>query len=178
MRLMSKGVREVIDYETIYRQYFSTVYRYMVSICHNNSLSEELTQATFFAALKRIDSFRADCTVQTWLIGIARNQYFDYYRKQKRFSHKQLLSTDKESHELDLSPEEIFFRSENINRFHYFLHLLAEPYKEVFTLRIFSQMNFAAIGALFSKSEGWACVTYYRAKQKLQSQIREDNHNE
>ena len=51
---------------------------------------------------------------------------------------------------------------------HKVLHTLPEPYKEVFTLRVFGQLSFADIGEVFGKTQNWACVTYHRAKQKIQ----------
>ena len=47
------------------------------------------------------------------------------------------------------------------------LHDLPEPYKEVFSLRTFGELPFAQIGELFGKTESWARVTYFRARQKL-----------
>ncbi len=159
------------DYETVYRRYFATVYRYLLSLCRNAPQAEELTQATFFAALQKIDSFREDCAVETWLIGIARNRYFDACRRQKRQAD---APPAQEARAHGPSPEELFFQSENITRFHQLLHALPEPYKEVFTLRVFGELPYAAIARLFAKTESWARVTYYRAKQTLLSQLREE----
>ena len=50
---------------------------------------------------------------------------------------------------------------------HRFLHAMEEPYKEVFSLRTFGELSFEKIGQLFGKSDGWARVTYYRAKRKI-----------
>ena len=44
---------------------------------------------------------------------------------------------------------------------------MAEPYKEVFTLRVFGELPFEKIGRLFGKSAGWARVTFYRAKLQI-----------
>lgn len=52
-------------------------------------------------------------------------------------------------------------------RLHRLLHDLPEPYKEVFSLRTFGELPFAQIGELFGKTESWARVTYFRARQKL-----------
>jgi len=161
------------DYEAIYRRYFQTVYRYVLSLCRDAALAEEITQATFFAALQKIDSFREECAVESWLIGIARNRYFDHCRRQ---THR--AAAPPEAAPDDETPEALFFRSESIGRFHRLLHQLPEPYKEVFTLRVFGELRYAEIAALFSKTESWARVTYYRAKQKLQSQLREEPDHE
>ena len=50
---------------------------------------------------------------------------------------------------------------------HRILHTLPEPYKEVFGLRVFGELPFRAIGQVFGKTEGWARVTYYRAKSRI-----------
>lgn len=58
---------------------------------------------------------------------------------------------------------------------HRHLHILKEPYKEVFVLRVFAELSFADISEIFGKSESWARVTFYRAKNKLRERIDEDN---
>ena len=53
------------------------------------------------------------------------------------------------------------------------LHALEEPYREVFELRVFGELNFRDIGMIFSKTENWARVTYHRARLKLQERMDE-----
>lgn len=65
-------------------------------------------------------------------------------------------------------PEEALLCRETVMDLHHRLHSLPEPYREVFSLRTLGELSFAQIGELFGKSEGWARVTYYRAKLKLQ----------
>lgn len=50
---------------------------------------------------------------------------------------------------------------------HQKLHDIKEPYKEVFTLRVFGELSFKQIGMLFGKSEHWACVSFHRAKDMI-----------
>lgn len=50
---------------------------------------------------------------------------------------------------------------------HQFLHSMKEPYKEVFSLRVFGELSFEKIGLLFGKSPGWARVTYHRARKQI-----------
>lgn len=44
---------------------------------------------------------------------------------------------------------------------------MVEPYKEVFSLRVFGELPFEKIGRLFEKSSGWARVTYHRARKQI-----------
>ena len=57
---------------------------------------------------------------------------------------------------------------------HKALHLLGEPYKEVFSLRVFSELSFSEIGAIFGKPDGWARVTFYRAKKQLKEGVQDE----
>ena len=95
-----------------------------------------------------------------WLCQIARNQYLALCRERKRRG------------ELDREPgddgiESGFADRDAAKRLHRLLHHLPEPYKEVFSLRTFGELPFAQIGELFGKTESWARVTYFRARQKL-----------
>ena len=57
---------------------------------------------------------------------------------------------------------------------HRLVHRLPEPMREVFTLRTFGDLSHQQIGSLFGKSDSWARVTYYRARQMLQQMAKED----
>lgn len=63
--------------------------------------------------------------------------------------------------------EEGFTDRDAARTLHRLLHQLPEPYKEVFSLRTFGELPFSQIGELFGKTESWARVTYFRARQKL-----------
>ena len=74
-----------MDLEKIYNDYFSVVYKYILSISKDSLTAEEITQETFFKALKKIDGFRGDCSLRVWLCQIAKNTYYDYLKQQSKF---------------------------------------------------------------------------------------------
>ena len=47
-----KGGRNVTEFENIYNQYFRDVYSFVLSLSRNDKVAEEITQETFFKALK------------------------------------------------------------------------------------------------------------------------------
>ena len=55
------------------------------------------------------------------------------------------------------------------------LHRLKEPYREILTLRLFSELGYREIGELFEKSEEWARVMCFRAKRMVVDKMREEN---
>ena len=161
-----------MNIEELYRTYFDIVYRYIRSISQDGSLAEEVTQETFFKALKKADQFRGDCDVRVWLCQIAKNTLYDHLKKQK----KQLLGDERleeaESADGELLEEKLAQRSQAME-IHKVLHSLSEPYKEVFSLRTFGELTFREIGMLFGKSENWARVTYYHARVKIREELEQ-----
>ena len=67
--------------EEIYQEYAKTVYRFLLSRTRNADLSEELTQETFFQAIRTVNRYDETCKVSTWLLGIAKNVLLNYRRK-------------------------------------------------------------------------------------------------
>ena len=148
------------DFEEIYRRHFADVYRYALALSRDEATAEEVTQETFFRALETIDSFRGECQLRVWLCQIARNQYLSLCRENRRRGEPGREPGDD-------GIEAGFADHDAAARLHRLLHGLPEPYKEVFSLRTFGELPFAQIGELFGKTESWARVTYFRARQKL-----------
>ena len=155
------------DFDGIYKENFTDVYKFVLGLCRDPVLAEELTQETFFKALRKIDSFKGESRFYTWLCGIARNVYIDHTRRREQASDPLLGQISDDS---DL--EEKLADREAAYAIHRVLHKLQEPYKEVFWLRTFGELSFVRIGELFEKSESWARVTYYRAKVKIKEEIK------
>jgi len=157
----------VTDFNEIYSQYFKDVHKYVLSLSKNEAVAEEITQETFFKALKSIDKFNGTCKVYVWLCQIAKNTYFSYREKMKKYSY----DSDIEECVDDVNLDNRLFIAESAFEIHKALHNLDEPYKEVFTLRLFGELQFAQIAELFNKTESWARVTYHRAKIKLKEML-------
>jgi RNA polymerase sigma-70 factor (ECF subfamily) len=155
------------SFEEIYREYANDVYRFALSLCLDESLAEEITQETFCKALQEIPRFRGQCSLKTWLFQIARNSYLTHCRKQAKQVGLDSRPEPDDGTDLEaqLADHEAAFA------LHRLLHDLPEPYKEVFSLRLFGELSFSQIAELFGKSESWARVTFYRAKQKLKEAL-------
>ena len=157
------------EFADIYETYFADVELYLRAICRDEALAEELTEQVFFRALKGLPTFRGDCDIRTWLCAMARNAFVSHQRKEKPSqSIEELQIPDSRK-----TVEEWIVDQEQAMAIHRILHDLPEPYKEVFSLRIFGQLSFGDIGSLFGRTANWACVTYHRARQKIQSEMEE-----
>ena len=133
-----------------------------MKLCGDATLAEELTQETFFRAYMNLSSLRKEEKVAVWLCQIAKNTYFAWFNQQKKHLAAQALPVDSTP---DIA--ELFEERELAGRAFSVLHALEEPYKEVFMLSIFGGLSLKDISAMFGKSESWARVTFYRAKQKI-----------
>ena len=157
------------EFETIYRRYFTDVELYLRAITKEESLAEELTEQVFFQALKALPTFRGDCDNRTWLCAMARNAYLSHLRKTRPTEDiTQIQIPDPRQ-----AVEEQVADKQQAMSIHRLLHQMPEPYKEVFSLRVFGQLSFEDIGGLFGRTANWACVTYHRAKQKIRDKMEE-----
>ena len=155
------------EFETIYRTYFGEVELYLRALCKDELLAEELTEQVFFQAMKALPKFRGDCDIRTWLCAMGKNCYLTHLRRAKPSQPIEELQIPDPKQAVE---EQILDRDQAM-AIHRILHDLPEPYKEVFSLRIFGQLSFDNIGSLFGRTANWACVTYHRARQKIKDQM-------
>ena len=157
------------DFEQVYKTYYPQVYLYLLKLCKDELLAEEITQDTFFKVLKKIDSYRGDCKFSVWLCQIAKNQFYSYLKKNRRltdFPLENLSEEGEESLEVQIANKEMALK------IHEVLHEIEEPYREVFWMRTFGELSFGEIARVHKKSESWARVTYHRAKMMIREAIK------
>ena len=140
------------EFDTIFRKFTPLVYRFLLSLCGNESLAEELTAETFYQAYLHMGQFRGDCKIETWLCQIAKNAFIKEQKRQKRLTCSDALK--------NTAAENNVFESladkEDALKIHRCLHRMKDPYREVFMLRLFGELSFKEIGDICGKSESWA----------------------
>ena len=156
------------DFERIFEENRGFIYKYLFKMCRNHTLAEELTQETFFRAYMNISNLKKEDKASLWLCSIAKNTYFAFYNEQKKLEPLE-NSTDAES---PFDTVDILENKELAQKAFSVLHSLEEPYKEVFMLSVFAGLSLKEISSLFGKSESWARVTFYRAKQRITERMR------
>ena len=159
------------DIQKIYEEYSKTVYNFLLCITNNVELSEDLTQETFFCAIKSIDKFQGNCKLSVWLCQIAKFLWYKHLKKEKtklpieNFESVSDITSDLETCIVDkILKEKLYEQIDSLNI----------TTKKVILFRICGDLSFKEIGLLMGKSEAWARITFYRGKEKL----KEDNSNE
>lgn len=172
MRLIYKRGEKVIneELEKIYQTYFRDVYSYILSLSKDRFIAEDITSETFLKAMKSIDGFRGDTSIRIWLCQIAKNEYFSSLRKDKRIDFTENIE---ELKRLEISNylEKDIISNDGASHIYNLILLLDEPYSEIFKLRYYSELSFKQIGELFGKTDNWACVTFHRARKRLQKEL-------
>ena len=153
------------EMNAIYQQHAQTVYKFLLSQTRDPGLAEELTQETFYQAVRSVNRFDGTCKVSVWLCQIAKHLWYQQLRKQKREVH---LSEEGIDVPLPSAEEETLDRAGRLDLLRQ-VHGLPEPYREVVYLRAFGGLSFREIGDVLEKTETWARVTFYRGKEKLRS---------
>lgn len=162
----------VISEEALAAEY-EAVYRYVLSLCRDNTTAQDITQETFLKAMKSASQFQGASSLYTWLCAIAKNQWLNLCRTDSR----EIQFTDPAHLETvtDSNLEEKLIERDTAMQIHGIIHNLQEPYKEVFSLRVFGQLSFLEIAHLFGKTESWARVTHHRARKMINEKMRKED---
>ena len=163
--------------ETVYQRYADQVKRFLVCLTGDAALAEELTQETFYRAVKSISRYDGTCKLSVWLCQIAKHCWYDYLKHKRRHPAVSLEALtqagEKAAGAQEGLPEISLLGREDYLSIHKAIHALRQPYGEVFLLRVLSDLSFREIGEIFGRTENWARVTYYRAKTMLAQRLEE-----
>lgn len=159
------------DFNEIYRLYAKEVYRYILSLCRDKTLADDILQNTMLKAFSNFGSFAGTCSVKTWLCSIARNEYFNHLKK----ADNKNVSLDENTDSRSDNPEEKAISNLTAMDILKLVHRLEEPFREIFTLRFYGELKFSEIGEVFGKSENWARVNCFRAREKLAQMLEKED---
>lgn len=157
----------MISMDEIYRQYSRMIYAFLLSKTNDGDIAEELTQETFYRAIKNVESYQRDSKISTWLCGIAGHVWQEYLRKNKR----QEIDGYRESSLVVPSAESQLLENWDSLKLLKILHHLKDPAREVIYLRLIGNLSFRDIGEIMEKSETWARVTFYRGKLQILEEV-------
>ena len=154
------------DTEELYREYSTQVYKFIFSFCHNHLLAEEITQETFYRAIKSIHRYDGSCKVYVWLCQIAKHLWYREYKRMRGEISKSIedISDNLPSNE---NIERDIVASESKVEIFQMIQTLNKDTREVMYLRLTGELSFREIGEILGRNETWARVTFYRGKQKL-----------
>ncbi|MBO5177472.1 MAG: RNA polymerase sigma factor [Lachnospiraceae bacterium] len=154
--------------ETLYRENVKIVSHYLYSLCGDEELVKDLTQETFLRAYESLERFDGSCKISTWLCQIAKHLLYQHWAKAGRQvpTEQEELTQITSAMEKDNPENSVITRIELIDCLKE-LQKLPEAMREVVYLRVMSDLSYREIGEIMGKSENWARVNFYRAKELL-----------
>lgn len=132
----------MFDMDAAYREYAVMVYKFLLSLCYEEELAEELTQETFYQAVRSVDRYDGSCKVSTWLCQIAKHLWYREMERRKRKGTSE-LTADMESLEKPME-EQLLVKEEKMELFRK-VHVLDEISKEIVLLRVTGAFSFKEI---------------------------------
>lgn len=157
------------NFEKVYKDHARSVYRFLLALTGEEHMAEELLQETFYQAFIHIDQFEDRSSLYTWLCQIGKNAWLKECKRKKRYvetAWEELKLPDKEP-----PPDVQCMQKEEHMRMRQAILKLEEPYKEVLLLHAYGGIKLKEIAGMYGKTESWARVTYYRARQQVVQEL-------
>ena len=157
----------------VYRTYSREIYLYLYGLSHNRQLSEDLMQETFVKAL--ITVVTADTEIRAWLYKVARNLYFNTYRKDKRLIIGLENAGNKVEirEEIEESPLSKLLTTEREEALYKALNKLEGKKREVILLQYFSGLSGKDIAKLLDITTENVRILAFRGKKELKLYLEE-----
>ena len=157
--------------EELYQQYVQIVYRFLMSASRDSRLAEDLTQETFLRAWESLERFDHSCRISTWLCQIAKHTLYQHWEK---YGREHPAEPDPQIPAPENTETQALRRIELAEVLEAF-QALGPDMRQVVSLRAMDGLPYKEIGEIMGKSENWARVTYFRAKEIL---AREAHHED
>ncbi|MCF2876513.1 MULTISPECIES: RNA polymerase sigma factor [Tenacibaculum] len=150
----------------LYERYKKRLFGYFYHMNKDAGLSEDLVQNVFVRVLKYKHTYTEESKFITWIFQIARNEGYDYYRKQKKHQHQDI---DEVGYNLNHSDDfqqkmEVLEKKTILKRA---MEQLSSEKREVLTLSKFKELKYKEVGEIIGCTEGAARTKVHRALFEL-----------
>ena len=154
------------DIEELYNDYAKSIYKYIYSLCRNESLSEDIVQETFLVSSENINKFKGESKVSSWLCSIAKYIWYRNLRENKKANK---LSLDELENTLifDSQIEENILQKEEKIELYKKIQLLDEETKNIMYLRLLGNLTYEEIADILGKTQNFVRVKFFRGKEKI-----------
>lgn len=155
--------------EELFANFYSDVYRYLYSLSHDASLSEDLASEVFLEVVKSLALFRGEADIKTWIFSIARYKWYAHLRKEKKRAPTEELSDALSASGKPL--EEMYHDKALAERIRVLLDREPERTRQIVLMRT-EGYSFHEIGRKMGISENSARVIDFRAKAKIRQILK------
>jgi RNA polymerase sigma factor (sigma-70 family) len=171
-RLQDEETRNYAFHQLI-KLYQEKVYWLVRKMVLDHDDANDITQDVFIKVHQKIDSFRRDAQLFTWIYRIATNECLSFLRKQKRKSffsfesHQEVLA-EKLKEGLAVTEEDVTYKLQEA------LLVLPDKQRLVFQMKYFDDMKYGEISKILDTSVGALKASYHHAVKKIEKFIIQD----
>jgi len=170
--MMSYASGDVEAFDVLYRRHKGPVYRYMLNLCRNEAIAEELFQEVWMKLINARESYEVKAKFTTYLYKLAHNQFIDHYRKQNvRIVVEPSVEVEEVEQEAlqQNNPENQTQTNQAINKLSELLDSLPSEQREVFLIREETGMSIPEIAETLGINQEAAKSRLRYAINKLRS---------
>ena len=173
-----QAISELDDINSLVQLYRPRLLRYVTFTTGDSDLAETITQDCFLKAFRTRDSFRGDCSINTWLFGIANNLIRDQLRIEKFHFWRKVRTTAVDLTDIaslepsgERSPEEQFLISERAGQVQRALRDLSTNQRRVFILRFLEDLNLDEISVITGMPVNTVKTHLHRSVTAIRAQL-------
>jgi len=170
------------NFDEIIRQHQRRVYRVLYLLLKDVDAADTLTQECFLRAYKKLESFRGECRIETWLLRIAVNLARDHGKSRRASFWRRLIGLEEaEGSETaprqfrgsQPSPERVLLAREELKAVWAAVATLSQQQRTIFLLRFAEEMSLAEIAVILRLRTGTVKAHLFRATAKVRETVRE-----
>ena len=155
--------------EELYRQYYGAALLYVLSLCGDWALAEELVHDAFVKAYLSLPDDAP--SFPYWLMKVCRNLFYDHARRQK------FLSSEAPPERIDpTTPELLLLQKEEAAALWRAIGKLDRADRELLTLHYFAARPLSELAAVLGLTGAAARQRLHRARVKLRRILEEDDY--
>ncbi|MDW7693560.1 sigma-70 family RNA polymerase sigma factor [Flammeovirgaceae bacterium SG7u.111] len=160
-------------YNLLVRKYQERVYWLVRKMVINHEDADDLTQEVFIKLWNKLDSFKGNSQLYTWIYRVATNECLNFLTKKKRKYFIPIHDVGAElSSQIDsgayISGDEVQKKLQKA------LLKLPDKQRLVFNMKYFEDMPYKDISEVLGTSVGALKASYHLAVKKIEAQLSDD----
>jgi RNA polymerase sigma-70 factor (ECF subfamily) len=159
-------------FNLLVRKYQNKIYWYARRMLGNHSDADEVTQEVLITLYEKLNTFKFESSLSTWIYKITNSKTLNLIRKQKV---REFMSLDKvfnKSTSDDIIND--FENAEKLELLEKALKQIPQKQREVFVLRHFEELSYNEIAEITGKAVGTLKANYFHALKKITELINNE----
>lgn len=154
-------------------QNYDYVYGYIIKICFNKELAEDICQETMVKAILNIKKFKSNSKISTWLIQIANNHYLNVVKRNKKIVFTNLDILDVFSQNVTSVEDQVITKTQFLDVMQV-LNNYKENQRIPFILKHYHGYSYDEISIIMNCPIGTIRSRIHNTIKKLQNDLKGD----